>query len=345
MKKASNTKKILFLSRLFYPHIGGVEKHVLKISQNLKQKGYEVTVITELFDKDLQLEQQYKGIRIIRIPISKNERRKKFEIWRWMIRNKKQFSNFDIIHIHDVFYWILPILIGLDKRKIYITFHGYESYPIKLKNKIQRKIAEKIAAGNICVGNFMKKWYGTTPTKVIYGACEPPKNVKKSQKKKNDLLFFGRLDDQTGIKDYYKAYLKLKKEYKNLTIKIIGEGKYRNVLKSLSIFKFKPILANDLLESRFILVSRYLSILEAMVNKRLVFAIYDNPLKKDYLYDSPFGKYVIICSSSEDVYKKIKFYLNNPDKEKKKINEAYNFAKKLTWEKLANDYLNLWQKS
>lgn len=343
MKKNKENKNILFLAKLYYPHIGGVEKHVAQISEILNKKGYKVTVVCEQHDKKLKLKEQINGIDIIRIPINSSERKKKFHIWKWMIKKRNFIKSFDIVHIHDIFYWIFPLLVYLDRKKIFITFHGYESYPLNIKQVIQRKIAEKISAGNICVGDFMKKWYYTKPTKVIYGACDTPKRTKIAKKSNKTLLFYGRLDDQTGIKEYYKAYLRLKKEYKSLSMKVIGEGKYKNELKSLSIFKFKNNIQKDIEEARFVLVSRYLSMLEAMVNKRLVFAIYDNPIKRDYLQMSPFKNTAIVCFSADELYEKIKFYIDNPSQEKKQIDKAYKFAKKLTWEKLVTDYLKLWK--
>ena len=45
---------IVFLARLFYPHIGGVEKHVLEISRILIEKGHKVSIVTEKHDIKLK---------------------------------------------------------------------------------------------------------------------------------------------------------------------------------------------------------------------------------------------------------------------------------------------------
>ena len=39
--------KILFLTRSFYPNVGGVEKHILEVSKALTKRGHIVTVVTE----------------------------------------------------------------------------------------------------------------------------------------------------------------------------------------------------------------------------------------------------------------------------------------------------------
>lgn len=40
---------VVFFSRVFYPHVGGVEKHVFEISKILVKKGYKIIVFTEHF--------------------------------------------------------------------------------------------------------------------------------------------------------------------------------------------------------------------------------------------------------------------------------------------------------
>ena len=47
-------KNILFLTRSFYPNIGGVEKHVLELSKELIKRGYRITVITEKTQKSFE---------------------------------------------------------------------------------------------------------------------------------------------------------------------------------------------------------------------------------------------------------------------------------------------------
>ncbi|MFC1750328.1 glycosyltransferase, partial [Pseudomonadota bacterium] len=59
--------KILFLTRLFHPHIGGVEKHVYKLSQELIEQNHQVTVLTTQYESSLELEDEIEKIQIIRI--------------------------------------------------------------------------------------------------------------------------------------------------------------------------------------------------------------------------------------------------------------------------------------
>ena len=135
--------KILFMCRLYYPHIGGVEKHVEKISEILS-KGHQITVVTEKHDPLLPDYEIYKGVEIFRIPLPTGvgESNKKWLIWKWGFTHLNLIHKADLIHIHDVFFWFLPFRLPYWSKKVYITFHGWEGvYPIPTKNMYMHKIA------------------------------------------------------------------------------------------------------------------------------------------------------------------------------------------------------------
>lgn len=335
--------KVLFFARLFHPHIGGVEKHVYELSKRLIQKGYEVIVITEKFENNLKDSEEFEKIKIHRIPV-KNNFFKKFYIWFWLFKNKKLIKEADVVHTHDVFFWFLPLKLFYPLKKVYATFHGYESFPIKKKAIVVRKISEKLSLGNICVGDFIKKWYGTKPDFVIYGGVNLLKSKTYNLKpKKNSAVFIGRLDDQTGILTYLNAYKELKKEFKDFEFTVLGDGEYKDrIKKDAKVLGFKKEIFNYLENNHYAFVSRYLSILEAFSAKRPVFAVYDNPIKKDYLEMTPFSKFIKVAKNKEDLISQIK-NMNKKDEEKN-VEGAYNWVKSQTWDNVLSIYLKLWGK-
>src|SRR3989344_8398523 len=201
---------IIFLCRLFYPHIGGVEKHVFEISKRLRRQGHKIIIIAEKdttssvgsLPKSIQKELRFFSIHYIFVKDTKWL--KKFIIWKWLWKHKKLLSKADIIHCHDVFFWYLPFRFLYSRKPVYTTFHGYEQYPIKSRAIFIRKISEKLSNGNICIGDFIPKWYGTKPTLISYGGVDSSKlkNQNAKLKIKKSAVFIGRLDQQTGIKTY-----------------------------------------------------------------------------------------------------------------------------------------------
>lgn len=319
----------------------------MEISRRLIEKGHEVTIITEQFSKNEKSFERYKHVDIYRIPVGGEGKGKKFRIWQWLWRQRKLLQEADLVHCHDVFFWYLPFRFLYPGKPVYTTFHGYESYPIAEKTKFVRKISEKLSWANICIGDFITKWYGTKPSYVSYGAVTAPSSKNKVLRpKKNSALFFGRLDEQTGIQMYAKAVAHIKKKIPDFNFLIIGEGKYKKSLaKKFTGRGFQRNPEKYFATYHFAFVSGYLSILEAFSAKRLVFAVYDNPLKEDYLRMAPFAKWIVIAGDEKELAGKIMYYLKHPDEEKELINKAAEWAKKQTWEKMIAHYLLLWKKT
>jgi len=334
-------KSILFISQFYHPHIGGVEKHIENLVENLNSKKCDVTILTEQYNASLSLDTMCGKARVIRIPTTSSLFLKKFYIWKWVLFHVSYLRAFDVIHIHDVFYYILPFRLLLFGKKIYMTFHGYEGFPLKKRWIIARKIAEKMTSGNICVGDFMKKWYGTNATELIYGAVSISK--VKFKEKPLSAVFFGRLDDQTGILEYVKAYKILKKRFGKFSLTVVGEGKLKSKIpKEIKVVPFTSNIEPLIGAHRFIFVSRYLSMLEGLIQKKEIVAVYDNEVKKDYLLMSPFKKYVFVAKNSKEIVEIVEKCIIEPEYSKKLTENGYDWAQKISWDAVANVYLRLW---
>ena len=48
-----NNMRILFFTRLYWPHVGGAENHVRGRNKLLLKKGFKLTTVTDKYDKDL----------------------------------------------------------------------------------------------------------------------------------------------------------------------------------------------------------------------------------------------------------------------------------------------------
>lgn len=365
--------KILFLTRSFYPNIGGVEKHVLEISHRLIENGHQVSVITEQPQKSYdanyhskaesaKLIGKAKKIRIVRIQVGSDDWFKKLRVWFELIKYAKLILESDVVHCHDVFYWYLPFRFLFPFKKVFTTFHGYEGNAIPGKKEIlMHKIAEKLSYGNICVGDFLKKWYGTKPTFVTYGAIDKKlleKSVNKSRtsdsninisaNENNKIIFVGRLEKETGIMSYLKALNLLNKKGIKIELDVYGEGALENqVISYLKDQKLKVNMKgfvlnieNVLKNYEYVFCSRYLSILESLVFKQNVFAEYNNAIKKDYLEMAPFAKFISISKNSKEISQALENVLKG--KLKLDTKGGYDWIKNQTWENMVNIYLDLW---
>ncbi|MHA1284708.1 MAG: glycosyltransferase family 4 protein [Promethearchaeota archaeon] len=337
------------LTPSFYPKIGGVEKHVYKISKELVKKKHKVLIITKKIPKELENYENLGDLYIIRL-----NNKKILSFWINLFQIRKIIKLCDIIHCHDfiTFYWFLPFY--LLNSNVYLTFHGYEKYPIPKIYIYLRKLAEILVKGNICVGKFIAKYYHTNPTIIIYGGVNNNlnNNVKNTNFNFNKALFIGRLDVDTGILEYIKALKILKEKYnKNLKLEICGDGVLKDlILKyakkfdlSINFNGFVKDLNVFFNQVDIVLCSSYLCILEALSKKKIVISIYQNILKKDYLELTPFKKYIFISKNPNQIAKEIINLAEKQNKINEKIKKGYIFALRYTWNRIIRIYEKLWK--
>lgn len=314
---------IIFLTRFFWPHAGGVERHVFELGRELLKLGHKITIITLRHDKKLKNEQSYRGIKIIHLPYSNS----KLGIWENMWQNRKILKEADIIHCHDVFFWYLPFRFLWPGKSVFTTFHGWEGvYPVPRRYRLMHQMAEKLSRGNICVGDYLVKYYGTKADYITYGA--PTFSYSdRSTKILKEIIFIGRLEEDLGLSEYFKA-IKLV----GLPAVFVGDGSLRKEAGKLGrVTGFVNNLRPYFQRPAAVFTSSYLTIWNALACGRAVFALYHNPLKKDYLESFPAAGAINISGSTEEL----------ADQFKRPKTAAVVFP---TWKQVAQTYLKLWQK-
>ena len=338
--------KLLFLCKYFWPHIGGVETHVLQVSTELMKRGYEITIFTEQHDSSLPLFDEKSGIRVFRIP--QESLQNKWTVWKWMFLHLPVLISSDIIHAHDVMWWYWPFRFVLLQQRAYTTFHGYEgTHEPRLGAILSRKLSEFLSHKTICIGDWMRKWYHTNPYAVNYGAasCSP---ASLFQVRPNSIVFIGRLSEDTGILAYIRAVQQLKGKF---TLDIFGQGPLKKEV--LGIIYNSPFITyqeetsypeKELARHRYAFVSRYLTMIEAQQIGRLVFAQWNTAIKRDYLRSFPTANCIHAFHDPKDLVKTLEDVQKNLGKEKRFIRKAQSWALLQRWSKVADMYEDVWKK-
>lgn len=230
-------------------------------------------------------------------------------IWFWMFRNRKLIEDVDIVHCHDVFIWYLPFRFLYSKKPVYTTLHGWEGiWPIPWKNIFFKKLATKLSWGSIAVGEYIEKYYGIKVNKIIYGGTSILHSIEV-EKEKMLIVFVGRLEEDTGVLGFLK-WLDKNPKY---VVDFIGDGILREKCKKYGTVHgfMDPTLFYK--QAKYCVPGGYLAALEALSYGCRLKLFWNNKIKEDYWKMSPFvGK------------------------------DAVAWAKKQTWEKLADEYLNLY---
>src|SRR3990167_9137146 len=179
---------ILFLTpRESGTNLGGVERHVKLLTEELVRRGHEV--------RELALDEFIKET-----PCSARSLLFKLQAWQYLRKKRELFRWADIVHVHDVFWWVMPFLplikwnkgyksyknykidchgppkaaLAMTKSKVFVTFHGWEGRCPPTKSAIwQKRLAAWLSDGTIGVGDFFEKWYGVKPDRIVWGAFAP----------------------------------------------------------------------------------------------------------------------------------------------------------------------------
>ncbi len=350
---------IVFFTRLFYPHIGGVEKHVFEVSKRLAERGHKIIIFTEEasrseIGRNWQSEEdsarfleKNENIQVHYLQVPPDSRTKKFHLWLALWKARSLFRETDIVHCHDVFFWYLPFRLLYPRKKVYTTFHGYEmKFPPDKKAIFIRKISELLSFGNICVGEYIRKWYGTTPTVVTYGGVDE-KRYRKVSYTKNDskppkILLFGRLEEDNGA-DVYLSLLKGLKDQKiDYSLSVCGEGSYKKDFAPLGTL-LRPLwdVTEYVQGADIVFSSSYLAILESLAAGKEVVSVYSNALKEDYLKLSPMANWIKIVNNDNKSNKVVQNIVLDSINTKK-TQKSQNWASNQTWDRVVDQYLTLW---
>ncbi|MEM9546801.1 MAG: glycosyltransferase family 4 protein [Bacteroidota bacterium] len=228
--------KVLFVLEHFYPYIGGAEKLFYVLSTNLVRQGYEVVVVTTLYDKKLPKNEIHKGVEIIRVKCY-NRFGFTFLSIPKIIQNAKGCN---LIHTTTYNAALPAILSGkLTGKPVFVTFHEvwanlwkrlpFTSFLAKNAFYYFEKLLLNLPFHKfIAVSEFTKTElidHGIPENKVerIYNGIdyETFKEYKHNSPDLYTYTYFGRLGISKGLDLLIPAAFKFRKIYPDSRLKLI----------------------------------------------------------------------------------------------------------------------------
>ncbi|KKQ91721.1 MAG: Glycosyltransferase, group 1 family protein [Microgenomates group bacterium GW2011_GWC1_39_7b] len=305
---------ILFITRLYHPHIGGVEKHVYEVAKSLKRKRNSVTILTEKYNSGLKDKEITNGIEVVRFSYPHIKFLGLLFIWREIFKNRKLIQEADVVHIHDIFIWYLPFRFLYPKKAVFTTIHGLEwDNPLSKFSIWQKRLVVKLSAGTIGVGKFLEKYLKVKFNKIIYGAA----TVIHSSvaKEANSIVYVGRLEENTGLCKFLEWLANKPAANKAVKYEVdfCGDGQLRKECGKYGKVHGFTDPAPFFKKAKYCVPGGYLAVLEAISYRCKLKLFWNNKVKEDYWKMSPFS-----------------------DKNVKQ------WVKSQTWDKLANEYLDLY---
>ncbi len=360
MPKSAAEGNLLIVTPYFYPHQGGVEKHVLKTSlllkPLLKKQGLNLEIITQRPNAKLPHQEKTQGLMIHRFDFPKIKFFGLLIIWSRILFNYFQLiKKADVIHVHDVMIWLLPVRLLFPRKKIILTMHGWEGiYPIPRKNIWLKQLSAVLANKVICVGGYISKHYGVNCDELIdagvdlqnkLSAEKVRQKLEVASNKRLKIVYLGRLARDTGLELMLQAWQELpKKAQEKLEIVFVGDGPLRRSCEMAGKvlgWVHEEQVESELRSAQICFAGGYLSALEAMAAGCRVFVGADNQLKYDYWQDWGENGRVLVFTSAEE----IKLFLLKPQPilNTAQVMQNKKWAEKQTWDKIADLYWDLYR--
>jgi glycosyltransferase involved in cell wall biosynthesis len=369
--------KILQVTPVFYPHIGGLEKCVYNISRELVNRGNEVILYTPNFPKSESVEFK-DGFLIHRIPVFF----KIFEAPAALFFFHMLKEDCDLIHIHipPIFGAFSSLILSRIKHvPIVLTFHNDTFGKNALQHLVEqvyKVILNKIVLRNVNMVTVPSQGYyselnrsGLEKNKIIVirnGITFKNKvefDVEKMERKfnfsrKKIVLFVGALEKRKGIEFLIRSLPIVREKISEMKLVIVGNGSEKTHLQDLACnlgikdyVNFKGQINDDQLYDMyeqcdvFVLPSLYESfgivLLEAMSHRKPVVASRITGVTE--LVKTDYNGLLVEPKNIQQLAKAIIKVLSQENYSVQLGKNGKYFSKKFEWEEIIIEYENVFK--
>lgn len=368
-------KRVLFISSLYYPHVGGIETMIAELSQFYQKQGIESVVLTKKWPGTLSNKEEYRGAKIYRVISARTEDEFK-NIIEWVKKNETKIKA-DIIHAIGIrrplpliglllsCHWNVPMISTIAGSEIPSADDPQSDTVWNEGRDIMRPVIE-LSDFVTCVSkslatDLIKVIPNTKLLKTIYAGVDTQfiNSIACTETEKDYVISLRRLVSSKGIDVLIRAFKEIADEYPRIKLIIAGEGSEEINLKSLStelslenrieFIGTVPLLrAVSLLKGAICAVVPSLSEGGGLVNVEAQAASCPVIASRvggipEYVQDGVSGL-LFESKNSKDLTNKMKMIISNKALRNKLILGGIKHAEKFSWEILGPKYLSLYRK-
>lgn len=227
--------KIALISPYDFSYPGGVTVHISHLFQHFTGKGHQVKILAPSSLPDNPPNFISLG-RPVPVPSGGSVARVSLSIW--LQPKLRQFLDqeaFDVVHLHEPLAPILPLTVLHSSHALNVgTFHAFHGkarlYGLgrTILSQWMEMLDGRIAVSRPAmeyVCRYFPGQYEIIPNGIDYDHFSAPKDpLSELSDGKVNILFVGRLEKRKGLKYLLGAFGRLKWDYPNLRLMVVGPG-------------------------------------------------------------------------------------------------------------------------
>ncbi len=219
---------------------GGVRNHITQIADQFKNWDHEVRIVAPCSSPDSIEDPDFIPMgRPVPVPTAGSVARVSLSVWITpSIKHVLVNERFDVVHIHEPCAGMVPLgaLSSLNTRSTVnvATFHSYRGRKTwwaigsdKLVVPLIRRLHGRIAVSEPAMQFISKHFpgdYKVIPNGIEVDEFAIAEPLPELMDGKTNLLFLGRLEKRKGLKYLLLAYSKLKWDFPDLRLIVVGPG-------------------------------------------------------------------------------------------------------------------------
>lgn len=233
---------------------GGVKSHIVHLAAYFRQWGHEVTIFAPASDRTKVGDECVVMGKPRSMRVSGSVARISFSWKSPEVKRVLAEGNFDIVHLHEPLMPLLPYhFMRYSSAANVGTFHaakeggnrfyGYTTaFTRRWFRKLDGKIAVSPAAASL-VSRYFAGYFNIIPNGIDYEHfAAPVEPLPEFADGKFNILFVGRPEKRKGLKYLLRAYLRIKRQYPNTRLIVVGAGdfsRYERIMRPIGDVVFR----------------------------------------------------------------------------------------------------------
>ena len=369
-------KKVLFVTSLYHPHVGGIETMVTELAQFYKTKGIKSIVLTKKWPEAIAAKDIFQNNQIYRVLSARTEN-DFVEVAKWISINQNELKA-DLIHIIGArrplplfgvllgYFWNVPVITTIAGSEIPVPGDPNTNDVWNEGKELIRPVLEHTDIVTFVSKDLEKNFHSLKinlkNAKTLYAGIDLELIRKAVPKSFGGKYIFSlrRLIPSKGIDVLIKGFREIADQYSDIMLVIAGEGPEEENLKSLvrkldleGRVSFIGIVslpeAISLLKSALCTVVPSLSEGGALVNVEAQAAACPVVASNiggipEYVRNGKSGL-LFEAGNPQDLAQKLTHVLSDENLRKRLIAGGLEYSKKFGWDALGPKYLKLYEEA